>query len=359
MRSPRLPMIDIFSGIGGFSLALRSKYKTIAYCEIDCDAQQILRRNMQKNLIETAAIVDDVRQFTEVLPNISPVLLSAGFPRQDIANARFSSDHQDLQGKRSSLALEILKLVDYHPSLELVLKENSSHFQNRGMASFLQQFIDRGFVVIWGIFSAYESGACHLRNRWFGLAVKSVANLKACHPIHFRPLSNERFVLHSKASRKEMLKRCALLGNAVVPQCANLSFNSFVKALTGKSRENIKANKIAQMFVMHHGTMTVFNRPSKARIDKKLVRMTLENGNIDERNLWATPTFTHWHQYRNTSYRESLNKLISQMCYADDSYEYLFKKYRYTGPKRLVDKFFDVNASWIEALMGFPTGWTK
>ena len=31
----KLPMLDAFAGIGGFSLALKSAFKTVIYCEID------------------------------------------------------------------------------------------------------------------------------------------------------------------------------------------------------------------------------------------------------------------------------------------------------------------------------------
>lgn len=354
----RIPMIDIFSGIGGFSLALKSRYRTIAYCELDEYARQILHRNMNRRLIDSAVVVHDVKQFTTVCPDIAPKLLTAGFPCQDIANTRFSSDHLDLAGDRSSLAFEVLNIIDFYPSIDMVLLENSSYFQSRGMESLLRLFVDRNFVILWGTFSAYETGGCHLRNRWFALAIKSPEHLRVCRQISFKPLHAQRLLRHDKEQRRSMLRRCALLGNAIVPQCANFAFNTFVKHFTSNASLPPTGCKLVNMGLMFEGKISIRQRPTAPRPIVNMVVMTLDDGIRVERKLWATPTHTHWHQYRNTAYRESLNKLISQICYSDDTYEFIHERYGYSGPKKIIDKFFDINAVWVESLMGYPADWT-
>lgn len=51
-----IPTLDLFSGIGGFSLGLRSVCRTIAYCEQDTTCQQILTKNIAKGLLHRAPI---------------------------------------------------------------------------------------------------------------------------------------------------------------------------------------------------------------------------------------------------------------------------------------------------------------
>ncbi len=55
-------MLDLFSGIGGFSFALHEQFRTVAYCEIDEYCQAILSANMSRGRIDSAPILNDVRE---------------------------------------------------------------------------------------------------------------------------------------------------------------------------------------------------------------------------------------------------------------------------------------------------------
>jgi len=56
--------LDLFSGIGGLSLALAPWVRPIAYCENDRWAQALLLSRMSKGQLPRAAIWDDVRTLT-------------------------------------------------------------------------------------------------------------------------------------------------------------------------------------------------------------------------------------------------------------------------------------------------------
>ena len=53
--------MDLFSGIGGLSLALEPWVRTVAYCEQDRYAQAVLLSRMHDGLLHRAPIWDDVR----------------------------------------------------------------------------------------------------------------------------------------------------------------------------------------------------------------------------------------------------------------------------------------------------------
>ena len=78
--------LDLFSGIGGISLALNPWVRTVAYCERDPYAQSVLLSRMQSSHIDYAPIWDDVQTLKgEELPEID--IISGGFPCQDISVA--------------------------------------------------------------------------------------------------------------------------------------------------------------------------------------------------------------------------------------------------------------------------------
>lgn len=77
-----LNVIDLFSGIGGFSLGLQKadpRFKTVAFCEIDTFCQKVLQKNFPE-----VKIYDDIKKtnFTETAD-----IVVGGFPCQSISIA--------------------------------------------------------------------------------------------------------------------------------------------------------------------------------------------------------------------------------------------------------------------------------
>ena len=74
-----LKHVDVFSGIGGFTLALKDVSETKMYCDISPTSQQILRNLMRKGKIPTAPIVNDVKDLSKAL-TFKFDIMTAGFP---------------------------------------------------------------------------------------------------------------------------------------------------------------------------------------------------------------------------------------------------------------------------------------
>ena len=49
--------VDVFAGVGGFTLALRAVSKPVLYCEINQDAQTVLRYQMRMGGLVKAPII--------------------------------------------------------------------------------------------------------------------------------------------------------------------------------------------------------------------------------------------------------------------------------------------------------------
>lgn len=157
--------LDLFSGIGGISLALGEYARTVTYCENDRYCQSVLLNRMEKGSIPAAPVWDDVRTLTgDMLPHID--IIYGGFPCQDISVA---GNGIGLEGKRSGLFFEIIRLVrEIRP--RFVFLENVPAITVRGLDRVLLELTALGYDSRWTIVSAAEVGACHQRDRWFLLA---------------------------------------------------------------------------------------------------------------------------------------------------------------------------------------------
>jgi DNA (cytosine-5)-methyltransferase 1 len=166
--------LDLFSGIGGISIALNRWVKPICYCENDRYAQAVLLSRMQDGSLLRAPIWDDVRTLSkEDFDSIDVDIIYGGFPCQDISIA---GNGVGLDGERSGLFFEIIRLArDLRP--RFVFLENVPAISIRGLDRILLELTSLGFDCRWTTLSAAELGAPHLRERWWLLAYAMRAGL--------------------------------------------------------------------------------------------------------------------------------------------------------------------------------------
>jgi len=164
--------LDLFSGIGGISLALGQWARPVAYCEIDEYARAVLLSRMADGQLPTAPIWDDIRTFpiSDFRGQID--IVYGGFPCQDLSCA---GTRKGLEAERSGLFFEIMRLAEEIRPTFIFLENVPGirkylHIVAREMASLR-------YDCRWGMLSAYDVGAPHKRERWFLLAN---ANSRRC-----------------------------------------------------------------------------------------------------------------------------------------------------------------------------------
>lgn len=165
--------LDLFSGIGGFALALKEWIMPIAYCECDRFCQSVLLSRIANGTIYQAPIWDDIRTFETGLFDEGCIdIITAGFPCQDISIAGLG---KGLAGERSGLFWEIVRLSkEIKPAF--IFLENVPAITSRGGLTVVRAIAEMGYDCRWCVISAASVGACHRRERWFYLARHSHSN---------------------------------------------------------------------------------------------------------------------------------------------------------------------------------------
>ncbi len=157
--------LDLFSGIGGLTIALEDWVRPVAYCERDPYAQAVLLSRQQSGELPLAPIWGDVTSLSaSMLPEID--IISGGFPCQDISAAGIGTG---LGGERSSLFFEIVRLAK-ESKAKFIFLENVPAIRTRGLLEVIRALADIGYDCRWTCVSAAEVGAVHIRKRWFLLA---------------------------------------------------------------------------------------------------------------------------------------------------------------------------------------------
>ncbi len=158
--------LDLFSGIGGMSIALREWVRPVAYCEIDAYCQGVLLSRMETSCIDNAPIWDDIRTLeNKDLPEQIDIIYG-GFPCQDISIAGLG---KGLGGERSGLFYEIVRLAkEIKP--RFIFLENVPAITARGGINVCEEVAKMGYDCRWCTISAASIGGLHKRERWFLLA---------------------------------------------------------------------------------------------------------------------------------------------------------------------------------------------
>ena len=154
-----LRLLDLFSGIGGFSLGLESTgfFKTIAFCEKDEFCKKVLNKHWSQ-----IPIYDDIKTINA--GQISADIVSGGFPCQPFSVAGKQRGKQDDR----YLWPEMLRVVtEVKP--RWFIGENVSGLININEGMVLRQVCDdlekQGFQVQCFVIPASGIGAWHQRKR--------------------------------------------------------------------------------------------------------------------------------------------------------------------------------------------------
>lgn len=165
----KLKVLDLFSGIGGFSLGLERTggFDTVAFCEIEPFPRKVLAKHWPE-----VPCYEDVTKLTgDILAGdgIAVDVITGGFPCQDISTAGKQAGIKE--GTRSGLWSEIVRLIG-ELSPRYVIVENvaallSGPSEQRGgwFGRILGDLAECGYDAEWENIPAAAVGAPHRRER--------------------------------------------------------------------------------------------------------------------------------------------------------------------------------------------------
>lgn len=236
-------VLDLFSGIGGFSLGLeKAGFETIAFCESAEFPRAILKKHWPD-----VPIYEDIRNLTakklrsDGLSGID--VITAGWPCQDISVAGLGTG---IDGERSGLWSEVARLVgDIRP--RWVLLENVAALLVRGMGRVIGDLAAIGYDCQWEIISASSIGAPHRRQRVFIVAhnrsqrIQGISEFPIFRQQEFSWCENVRrsedipdrsSLYPSKLCRSGngVSKRLHAIGNSLIPQIPEMIGRAIMEA---------------------------------------------------------------------------------------------------------------------------------
>jgi DNA (cytosine-5)-methyltransferase 1 len=251
----KLRVLDLFSGIGGFSLGLERTggFETVAFCEIEEFPRKVLAKHWPN-----VPIYDDVRMLNAerlAADGIGVDVITGGFPCQDISIAGKKAGMGD--GTRSGLWSEVVRLAcELRP--RFIILENVANLlagpSGRPGAWFgrvLADLAECGFDAEWENIPAAALGACHRRERvWIVAypsrqpveggskeAVSLLASLQGVfHSGVVTPFVDRSSIPGTGLARSHngipnQVERIKALGNAVVPQIPEMIGHAILKSM--------------------------------------------------------------------------------------------------------------------------------
>jgi len=161
----KLKVLDLFAGIGGFSLGLERTggFETVAFCEIDEYAQKVLKKHWPD-----VPLFNDVRAVSkEKLDETGIVVdvVTGGFPCQDLSHA---GKQAGITGERSGLWGELCRIIgEVRPKFAIVENVPAllSGDNGRWFGKVLGDLAEIGYDAEWHCIPASYLGAQHLRDR--------------------------------------------------------------------------------------------------------------------------------------------------------------------------------------------------
>ena len=218
-----LRSVDLFTGIGGFTLALQDVAVPVVYCDRDPDVVAALERMTADGRLPKAAIVTDVRNLDEIVEAAGgrADVVTAGFPCVGFSVA---GDKEGLGNPQSALFSAAMKVVRaLKPGLVLLENVTGLLTINGGadFAHVLTSLRRSGYNdVRWTVVSAQDVGAPQVRRRWFCLAIKNGFQPR---PLSLKPYRCGTWGVHpmpTSAKVHNLTERFQMLGNAIVPFAA-------------------------------------------------------------------------------------------------------------------------------------------
>lgn len=228
---PKFKVLDLFSGIGGFSLGLERTggFETVAFCEIEPFPRKVLAKHWPE-----VPIYEDVRELTADrlrADGIAADVICGGFPCQPFSHAA--------RGRNNA--------VDFWPEMFRVVSEAAPRYaiaenvEEKPIAAAAADLKSIGYEVTYRNIGASDAGADHQRDRWWLCAYPNDDG-QLSRAFHEEASKLPRLCQglwgaenYARAVRvsdglPNRLDRLKALGNAVVPQIPELIGGAILEA---------------------------------------------------------------------------------------------------------------------------------
>ena len=160
--------LALFAGAGGGILGgVLLGWRTVCAVERDRFARSVLLARQNDGILNPFPVFDDVSNFNGKPWRGIVDVVSGGFPCQDISIARAMWGRDGLEGQRSGLWREMLRIIgEVRPAH--VFGENSPALRTAGLPEIVRGLSDIGYASRWVTLGAESVGLHHKRNRlWF------------------------------------------------------------------------------------------------------------------------------------------------------------------------------------------------
>jgi len=219
-----MKVLDLFSGIGGFSLGLEcAGWETIAFCEIEPSCNKILSKYWPD-----IPIFDDITKLSANDIESSVDIICGGFPCQDISIA---GKKAGIGGLRSALWKQYLRLInEIRPKYAII--ENVANLRSNGLITVLQDLWQIGYNAEWHCIPASAIGAPHQRDR---IWIVANPDNKGCNNNQGKTTRK-----NDKKRRQECSANSITGRNIIAKEKLSLYETGFTKETTGAKLQNSK-----------------------------------------------------------------------------------------------------------------------
>ena len=368
-----LRSLDLFSGVGGITHALRGFATPAMYCDIDPHAQVVLRKLMGQGKLPRAPIHDNVMTLNGTKLRGKVDIIVAGAPCVGFST---SGKREGFDNEQSGLYVHVVRLI-HEVRPPFVFLENVAHIVEQGLDGVLTTLGKEGYNATWVTLYAFHAGSPQHRRRWFCLASRpEVLGKTIASRVPFQPFKwgREPFARMTPKRVPFYKARMAMMGNSVVPDLVRLAFCWMFSGGTLSAADAPRAKRLTLALPKALGPLATA-RQFGVYVNGKAYRMAEPLGLPPTPNhqlvllpnavppppsqnpLMTTEVLQKPHPLRTwaTPRRSILGaaRVLSRRCKQDLPTQLRFER---NTPNAL--RMGYANPAWVEWLMGFEPGWT-
>ena len=381
VRHTPMRSLDLFSGLGGITYALRGYFEPALYCDIDRASQDVLAHHIDTGMLPPADLVGDVCSIHKVPEDVRAIV--GGSPCQSISC--MGKRDGISESTKSGLFLEIVRIVDENPQIDVLFLENVSNILRLGAREVVETLSERGFSLSWVIRHAKGHGAPHKRARWFCLAVRDTAHVPWLDAFEAEAAEFPEWSKSTEPPRVAVkpafgldpnyhanwAARQKLLGNSVVPIVVRGAFEELAKRRCkwsgiaetlgefGTHFRDWKHSAYPEHALVRDGCVIQLPVVDQPMLGTYKPSTTVDvEGTLMQLNSWPTPRAMNPRGGRITS--RSVGDLGTMLVHCFESQIYVASSgLRIAGSAdtRMVD-VATPNTACVEWAMGYPIGWT-